>query len=105
MRWIPIAAIGTALIAIAACAPVPDSSPTPVTDPYYVREGMVHAINPPTEAIWNLQVEVMDDYGNFDPALMTDAHWALLNAQSEPIARRCTGYGDGQQLRLAQSGR
>lgn len=86
MRSVPKAAFGTALIAVAGCATAPSTAPTPtptiVIHPYYVREGMVYAINPPTEAIWNLQVEVMDDYGNFDPALMTDAHWASLDAQS-----------------------
>ncbi len=82
MRWIPMAAFGTALIAIAGCASAPSADNAIITDTYYVREGMVRAINPPIEAIWNLQVEVMDDYGNFDPALMTDAHWASLDTQS-----------------------
>ncbi|MWV29099.1 cytochrome c [Aurantiacibacter rhizosphaerae] len=76
MRWIPIAAI-----ALAGCV----AAPAIIPDTYYVREGMVHAINPPTEAIWNLQVEAMDDYGNFDPALMTQARWDALDAASAQL--------------------
>ena len=86
MRWIPIAAFGTALVAIAGCATAPPAPDPIVTDTYYVREGMVRAINPPIEAIWNLQVEVMDDYGNFDPALMTQDHWANLEEQAQLLA-------------------
>ena len=48
------------------------------TDIYFVREGMLNAINPPITAIWDLQVDVMDDDGNFDPKLMDDAKWATL---------------------------
>ncbi|QZH75888.1 MAG: cytochrome c [Erythrobacter sp.] len=72
MRALAIA--GLALVA--ACATVP------AANSYFVREGMVEHINPPTEAIWNLQVEVMDDNGNFDPALMDDAKWATLTANA-----------------------
>ena len=54
--------------AVTADAPSPDRVATP--DPvYFVREGMVNAINPPTEEIWAMQTQVMDDEGNFDPAL------------------------------------
>lgn len=77
MRITAKLALGLALVAT-GCATVPSI----VTDTYFVREGMVHAINPPTEDIWNLQVEVMDDYGNFDPALMTEAHWTQLDQAS-----------------------
>lgn len=68
---------GLLLAGCAASAPSPDriAAPEPVYD---VREGMVNAINPPTEQIWNLQVEVMDDYGNFDPDLMDPGHWQAL---------------------------
>lgn len=73
---------GAAVAFVGACVPapyVPDNT-------YYVREGMVNHINPPTEAIWNMQVEVMDDYGNFDPDLMTQEHWANLYAASRQLA-------------------
>ncbi|WP_338242993.1 cytochrome c [Aurantiacibacter hainanensis] len=63
--------------ALAGCTSAPP--PPSQEEVFYVREGMVNGINPPMEAIWNLQVEVMDDYGNFDPDLMTADHWAMLN--------------------------
>ena len=72
--------IATAVLlagAMAGCTAAPPQPAQP--EIFYVREGMVNAINPPIEAIWNLQVEVMDDYGNFDPDLMTAAHWEALN--------------------------
>lgn len=63
-------------VALAGCTAAQQPSQDEI---FYVREGMVNGINPPMEAIWNLQVEVMDDYGNFDPVLMTADHWAALN--------------------------
>ena len=59
--------------------PSPDRVATPVPL-YFVREGMVNAINPPTEEIWAMQVEVMDDAGNFDPALFQPGQWDALAA-------------------------
>ncbi len=56
-------------------------------DTYYLRAGMIEQINPPTEFIWNMQVEVMDDYGNFDSALMTQEHWANLQDQAQLLAQ------------------
>ena len=55
------------------------------TDTYFVREGMLNQINPPITAIWDLQVEVMDDDGNFDPKLMDDAKWAALIEQARTL--------------------
>jgi len=52
---------------------------------YYVREGMLGAINPPITAIWDLQVEVMDDDGNFDPDLMDEAKWTALLEQARAL--------------------
>lgn len=73
MRWIPIVALALAGCATATTTRINDGAGT-----YYVREGMVNAINYPTERMWNLQVEVMDDYGNFDPVLMTAEHWQTM---------------------------
>ncbi len=86
MRVLVIA--GLALVA--ACVSVPSS------DAYFVREGMVQHINPPTEAIWNMQVEVMDDEGNFDPALMDDAKWATLTANAAQLDQQA------QRMAVAQ---
>jgi len=55
------------------------------SEPYFVREGMVHAINPPITAIWDLQVEAMDDEGNFSPALMDEAKWAALTRHARAL--------------------
>ena len=52
---------------------------------YYVREGMLGAINPPITAIWDLQVDAMDDDGNFDPKLMDDAKWATVVEQARAL--------------------
>ncbi len=77
MRFAPLAA---SLALIAASASVAQDSA-----PYYVREGMVHAINPPITAIWDLQADVMDDDGNFDPDLMDEAKWTALVEQARAL--------------------
>lgn len=53
--------------------------------PYHVREGMVHAINPPITALWDIQVEVMDDAGNFDPALIEEATWEAIGRHARDL--------------------
>ncbi len=83
MRMLAIAGL---TLVVAACISPPPSSEGGTSATYYVREGMVNHINPPTEAIWNMQVEVMDDYGNFDPQLMTAEHWAELYAAANQLA-------------------
>jgi len=79
MRVLAIAGLG---LTIAACAttPLADASGT-----YYVREGMVNGINPPITAIWDMQVEVMDDYGNFDPDLMDADKWASVKSHAAQL--------------------
>ena len=83
-----IASAGAALLA--ACTASPDGGAQPqaeaAADVYYLRAGMVEQINPPMEAMWNMQVEVMDDYGNFDPALMTPQTWSDLQAHARGLA-------------------
>ena len=85
-----------ALAMLASCtadAPSPARISTP-DEPYYVREGMVNAVNPPTELIWNLQVEVMDDDGNFDPALMQPGHWQALEQGTTDLAAAAHDMAD-----------
>lgn len=84
-----IASAGAALLA--ACAANPEGATTQpqaeaAADIYYLRAGMVEQINPPMEAMWNMQVEVMDDYGNFDPALMSAQSWTELQAHARGLA-------------------
>jgi len=79
-------AIAALTLAVAACISPSPSSEGSSSTTYYVREGMVNHINPPIEAIWNMQVEVMDDYGNFDPDLMTAEHWAALYSATNQLA-------------------
>lgn len=86
-----IVAIATGL-AVTACIPA-TTAPDTI---YYVREGMVNQINPPTEAIWNMQVEVMDDYGNFDPDIMTPENWADLYAAANQLAFASERMGSAQ---------
>lgn len=76
---LPAAALLFGYSALQAVSP---AEPTP----YAVREGMVTAINPAITAIWDLQVEVMDDNGDFDPSLMSDENWANLLAASQQLA-------------------
>lgn len=90
MKKLAIAGLG---LALAACATASASDEASDEATYFVREGMVTGINPPILAIWDLQVEVMDDFGSFDPALMDDAKWAALvdaarqlNAESQLMA-------------------
>ena len=75
MRAIP-ALIAAALVASCTAGTTPASDA--LEGGYFVRDGMVAGIDPPANAIWNLQVEVMDDFGNFDPALMDSGNWATL---------------------------
>jgi hypothetical protein len=83
-----IASAGAALLA--ACTANPDGAAQPqataASDTYYLRAGMVEQINPPMEAMWNMQVDVMDDFGNFDPALMTVQNWTELQAHARGLA-------------------
>lgn len=83
-----IASAGAALLA--ACTANPDGATQPQAeaagDVYYLRAGMLEEINPPMEAMWNMQVEVMDDYGNFDPALMTAQSWTDLQGHARGLA-------------------
>lgn len=82
MRILALAGLG---LTLAACAT------TPATDAggtYYLREGMLNGINPPIMAIWDMQVEVMDDFGNFDPALMDEAKWAMLVGHARALERQ-----------------
>jgi cytochrome c556 len=71
-----VAALGLSMFTACATTNAADN------DTWFAREGMVNGINPPITAIWDLQVEVMDDNGNFDPALMDEAKWAALLAQA-----------------------
>ncbi len=86
-QTLPIAAAAAALLT--ACTANPDGAAQPqaeaAADVYYLRAGMVEQINPPMEAMWNMQVEVMDDYGNFDPALMTPQTWSELQAHARGL--------------------
>lgn len=89
MRHAILIASATAAL-LAACTANPDSAAQPpaeaASEIYYLRAGMVEQINPPMEAMWNMQTEVMDDYGNFDPALMTAQHWTDLQIHSRALA-------------------
>ena len=73
-------ALAAGVVALIGCATVPAATTGEAT--YFVREGMVGQINPPITAIWDMQVEVMDDEGNFDPALMTADTWAALKSHA-----------------------
>lgn len=72
---VPVTAL--ALAGCTAAIPSPDRVAAPDAV-YFVREGMVNAINPPTEEIWAMQVQTMDDNGNFDPALFQPGQWEAL---------------------------
>lgn len=69
-------------LAITACATTTASSPSGT---YFVREGMVEGVNLPITAIWDMQVEVMDDYGNFDPDLMDADKWAAIKSHAAQL--------------------
>ena len=75
---------GLALLMLGGCAmetgggELADAAPAQAGHTAAVRNIMVNDIDPAANAIWNTQVEVMDDYGNFDPALMDEATWAAL---------------------------
>lgn len=82
MRMLAIA--GLTFVA-AACA---STAPGHTDGTYYVREGMVIGLNPSITAIWDMQVEMMDDFGNFDPALMDDSKWAALLDHARELERQ-----------------
>ena len=73
-------ALAASVAALIGCATLPAANTGEAT--YFVREGMVNQINPPITAIWDMQVEVMDDEGNFDPALMDADKWAALKSHA-----------------------
>lgn len=95
MRNMANTALGLSALAfgLAACATTA-TDPASGETPYYVREGMVHGLNPSITAIWDMQVEVMDDYGNFDPALMDDAKWESLLANAQELQRQSALMGE-----------
>ena len=78
-RSLRIMALGLAVFGTVAAATAATG------DTYFVREGMLGAINPPITAIWDMQVEVMDDDGNFDPDLMDEAKWSALLEHSRAL--------------------
>ena len=92
MRMFVVALAG---LALAGCAPVIKESAAADIAP--LRASMVEAINPPTLAIWDLQVEAMDDVGNFDPALMDEARWASADRSARELAAaaRALAAADG----------
>ncbi|WP_137680090.1 cytochrome c [Aurantiacibacter suaedae] len=92
-------AISGLALALAACATVDQASTTP--DTYFVREGMVNQINPPITAIWDMQVEVMNDEGNFDPALMTADTWAALKSHAANLDIQAAKMADAQRFIVA----
>lgn len=95
MKKLANSALGASALAftLAACATTA-TAPAADDTPYYVREGMVHGLNPSITAIWDMQVEVMDDYGNFDPALMDDAKWDSLLANARELQHQSALMGE-----------
>ena len=81
----------------AATTASPPSAAPAATDTYYVREGMVNRINPSATAIWDLQVEAMDDEGNFDPSRMDAATWRSLSEAARGL------HSEAQRMAAAQS--
>ncbi|WAT17603.1 hypothetical protein OZN62_11840 [Aurantiacibacter sp. MUD11] len=97
MQKLANAALGAAGLALtlAACVTTPATAPAADAEtPYYVREGMVIGLNPSITAIWDMQVDVMDDYGNFDPALMDDAKWTALLANARELQHQSQLMGE-----------
>ena len=92
MRAFPIL-MAAALLASCTTASAP---PATSQESYYVRDGMVEVIDPAANAIWNIQVDAMDDYGNLDPAKMDGAHWSAI----EDAARKL----DAEAHRTANAG-
>ena len=80
----------------ATTASPPNATPA-VTGSYYVREGMVNRINPSATAIWDLQVDAMDDEGNFDAARMDAATWRSLSQAARAL------HSEAQRMANAQS--
>ena len=80
MRALALTVLGLAVTGCAAAGQLAPASGT-----YFVREGMVNQINPPITAIWDMQVEVMDDEGAFDPALMDADKWAALKGHAADL--------------------
>ena len=90
-------AIGTVLaLLLAGCTAIDPGDPGGAGDPYFLREGMVHGINPPVTFVWDVQVEVMNDAGAFDPALIDDARWAAL------VDAACRLEAEAERMAAAQ---
>ena len=88
----------------AATTPSPPSATPAATDTYSVREGMVNRINPPATSIWDLQVEAMDDEGNFDPARMDAATWRSLSRAASALHAEAQRMANAQTYRAADPG-
>ena len=91
-----ILAAPIAFALLSGCAAT-TAAPPAATGTYYVREGMVNRINPPATAIWDLQVEAMDDEGNFDAARMDAATWRSLSQAARAL------HSEAQRMANAQS--
>ena len=81
----PFIILSAAALAGCAATTAATNGSSSGSDTYFVREGMVNGIDPAITAIWDMQVEVMDDEGNFDPALMDDGTWAALLASAQQL--------------------
>ena len=95
-----ILAAPIAFALLSGCAATTASSPiaSPAAiDTYYVRDGMANRINPPATAIWDLQVEAMDDEGNFDAARMDVETWRSLSRAARGL------HSEAQRMAAAQS--
>ena len=102
-----ILAAPIAFALLSGCAATTASPPiaTPAaTDTYSVREGMVNRINPPATSIWDLQVEAMDDEGNFDPARMDAATWRSLSRAASALHAEAQRMSNAQTYRAADPG-
>lgn len=90
----PVAILGLILAAGAGALAAQSS-------PYFVRDGMATVVDPSIVAIWDMQVEVMDDYGNFNPDLMTEDSWATLAAHARTLDAEATAMASATTYAIA----
>ena len=99
-----ILAAPIAFALLSGCAATTASPPNAMpaaTDTYSVREGMVNLINPPATTIWDLQVEAMDDEGNFDPVRMDAPTWRSLSRAASALHAEAQRMANAQSYRAA----
>ena len=94
-------AVGTAILAIAACQTVPASSLRGQADDIDIRQAMIDGVNPAALAIWDVGNSAIDEEGNPDPTKLDAASLARLREGAEMLQTYAQLMAEAAHLRAS----